>query len=92
MASFEVLQGREVSIPGSQESAGWSLCFQWGRYHLDNGGRETGYRFIWRRPDNSLQARPPVIQTAAMLFELLRRASEAGWFATCEHDHHQVAA
>ncbi len=92
MAHFEVLQGREVRLPASQESGGWSLCLQWGTYHLDDGGRETGYRLIWRRPDDTLQSRPPVIQTSAMLFELLRRASEAGWFGRCEHDEQQVAA
>jgi hypothetical protein len=33
------------------------LCFQWCRYIYDNGERpETGYRFIWRREDGTLQA------------------------------------
>jgi len=38
------------------DSDGWQLCLQWGRYFYDDGGVQEGYRFIWRRPDGSLQA------------------------------------
>lgn len=34
----------------------WRLCFRWCEYHYDNSESEKGYRFIWRRPDGSLQA------------------------------------
>ena len=35
---------------------GWVLCFQFCRYEYGNGTEDNGYRFIWRRPDGSLQA------------------------------------
>ena len=64
----------------------WNLCFQWGRYHLDDGSVEPGYRFIWRREDGSLvpargQARIP---SAAVLLRLLGEAARAGWFVEVE--------
>lgn len=90
-AHFVVLQAHEVGMiaPGTD---GWSLCLQWGEYRYNDGERHAGYRFIWRRPDGSLQARPPLIPSTAVLFDLLRRASEAGWFGRCEHEQQQVAA
>ena len=60
---------------------GWTLCFQWCRYIYGNGHMQRGYRFIWRRPDDSLkaargQARIPSIAAAK---ELMDRAEKAGW-------------
>jgi hypothetical protein len=57
------------------------LCFQWCRYIYDKGGLEEGYRFIWRRPDGSLQAargqaRIPSIKIAK---QLMAEAEAAGW-------------
>ncbi len=89
-ARFEVLEGREVSVPS--EIQGWSLCLQWGEYHYDNGEIERGYRFIWRRPDHSLQSRPPLIPSAEVLFELLRLASHARWFGSCEQEERAAVA
>jgi len=59
----------------------WRLCFQWCRYIYDNGDMQEGYRFIWRRPDNSLQAargqaRIPSIKIAR---RLMKEAEDAGW-------------
>lgn len=59
----------------------WRLCFQWCRYIYDDGTMEEGYRFIWRRPDGSLQAargqaRIPSIGTARMLMD---KAGDEGW-------------
>ena len=60
----------------------WHLCLQWGRYQYDNGDEpETGYRFVWRRPDGSLQpargqVRIPSLSDAELLIRLAR---EAGW-------------
>ena len=36
---------------------GWSLCFQYCKYVYDEGSinGEYGYRFIWRKPDGTLQ-------------------------------------
>lgn len=75
-ARIQVLE--EVSKDMGPE---WKLCFQWCRYVYDNGGLEQGYRFIWRRPDGSLQAargqaRIPSITIAK---ELMSRAEEEGW-------------
>jgi hypothetical protein len=59
----------------------WRLCFQWCRYIYANGEMEEGYRYIWRRPDGSLQAargqaRIPSIKVAR---QLMKEAEEAGW-------------
>ena len=61
--------------------SGWQLCLQWGRYVHEDGETEDGYRFIWRRPDNSLQAArgQARIPSLAEAEELMRRAREAGW-------------
>ena len=68
---------------------GWQLCFQWVTYTLEDGSQENGYRFIWRRPDGTMrpargQARIP---SAANLFDLLQRATTAGWFIAAESAH-----
>ena len=57
------------------------LCLQWVRYMSDSGDTQDGYRFIWRRDDNSLQAargqaRIPSRADAEMLF---RMACDGGW-------------
>lgn len=59
----------------------WRLCFQRCRYVYDDGELQDGYRFIWRRDDNSLQgargqARIPSLRVARML---MAQAEEAGW-------------
>jgi hypothetical protein len=52
---------------------GWRLCLQWGRYQYDDKTEpQAGYRFIWRRPDGSLQpargqARIPSLVDAELL-------------------------
>lgn len=60
---------------------GWELCLQWCRYIYSNGELEEGYRFIWRRPDKSLQAargqaRIPSLEDVQ---ELIKEAQEKGW-------------
>jgi hypothetical protein len=38
------------------QSGHWRLCFQWVTYRYEDGSpAQDGYRFIWRRPDGSLQ-------------------------------------
>jgi len=59
----------------------WRLWLQWGRYVHEDGNIEHGYRFIWRRPDGSLQAargqaRIPSLKDAETLIGLAR---EQGW-------------
>lgn len=67
------------TISGSEGE--WRLCLQWCRYNWDDGKTEDGYRFIWRRPEGSLQpargqARIPSIRLAR---ELMDRAIAEGW-------------
>ena len=82
MAHVEVLEEVRDGDPTD-----WNLCFQWARYHYDDGeDPELGYRFIWRREDETLQpARGQArIPSAASLLRLLGAASSAGWFVAAE--------
>jgi len=50
-ARVVVLHEAKEGNPGE-----WNLCFQYCRYEYgDDKGEENGYRFIWRRPDGTLQ-------------------------------------
>ena len=65
----------------------WQLCFQWCTYTFDDGSSDLeGYRFIWRRPDGSLQAArgQARIPSIADLHELLYLAARAGWLRSVE--------
>ncbi|GEM_PF-1907631 len=69
---------REHKITGE-----WCLCFQKCVYNYSPNNSEPGYRFIWRRPDDSLQpargqARIPSI---ADIIKLIRMAVEDGWLS-----------
>ncbi|WP_437972748.1 hypothetical protein WMF11_26805 [Sorangium sp. So ce295] len=69
------------------EEGSWRLCFQWCTYAYDDDSPdENGYRFIWRRPDGSLQAArgQARIPSAADIFGLLQLAARDGWLATVE--------
>jgi hypothetical protein len=63
------------------EAENWVLCFHECTYHYDDGTAEDGYRFIWRRPDGSLQAArgQARIPDAATLYRLIDDAVRAGW-------------
>jgi hypothetical protein len=81
-ANVEILHEVRSGEPGN-----WNLCFQWVRYHYTDGsGPEMGYRFIWRRPDNSLQAAmgQARIPCASDIFHLLQLATCEGWFVVAE--------
>ncbi|WP_426752737.1 hypothetical protein [Myxococcus sp. Y35] len=84
-------EGRAVGVNGrvtvldevqaKPENHEWTLCFQRCRYVYTDGKKEEGYRFIWRRPDGSLQgargqARLPSMKIAR---ELMEEAEKAGW-------------
>jgi hypothetical protein len=77
-ARIQVLE--EVS---SEMTGRWALCLQWCRYVYDNGTLEQGYRFIWRRPDHSLQAArgQARIPSINVMKDLILRAEAAGWGA-----------
>ena len=75
-ARVQVIQEAVHGSPGA-----WRLCFQWCRYIYSNGEMEEGYRFIWRRPNDNLQAargqaRIPSIKVAR---GLIKAAEDAGW-------------
>ena len=60
---------------------GWRLWFQWCDYRYSDGHSQKGYRFIWRRPDNSLQAGrgQARLPSFAEIEKLLTKARAAGW-------------
>ena len=80
MANFTIIH--EVPNKETQLKDNWCLYFQFGTYHYDDGTQDDGYRFIWRRPDGTLQASrgQARIPSKQELFTLLALASEAGWF------------
>ena len=51
-------------------------------YHYDDGSTQDGYRFIWRRPDGSLQAArgQARIETYEQMMGLIEQAKQAGFF------------
>lgn len=68
----------EVKKPYNE---GWTLCFQYCLYSYSTGKTENGYRFIWRRPNGTLQAargqaRIPKIDD---IESLISKANQAGW-------------
>lgn len=46
----------EIAYDESKVGNDWVLCLQWCRYIYDDGTMQMGFRFIWRRPDGTLQA------------------------------------
>lgn len=59
----------------------WQLRLQWCRYLYDDGSMQHGYRFIWVRPEGTLQAargqaRIPSLKAAEDLF---KQARAEGW-------------
>lgn len=59
----------------------WVLCFQYCEYFYDDNTSETGYRFIWRKPNGALQpargqARIPKMSD---LLYLVSKAMKQGW-------------
>ena len=70
-----------VNETPSKHDGTWQLRLQWCRYLHGDGGMQYGYRFIWLRPDGSLQAtrgqaRIPSFATAQRLFD---QAKADGW-------------
>ena len=76
MANFNI--EKEVSIG---EDGYYKLCFQFGKYNYGDGDSECGYRFIWRRPNGTLQAArgQTRIPSIANIHELLAMAFREGW-------------
>ena len=65
----------------SEDKDCWILYFQYCEYKYDDGSSEKGYRFIWRKPDGTLQpARGQArIPSVAAILELTAKAIREGW-------------
>ena len=65
----------------SEQEEGWRLYLQWCRYFYDDGVMQEGYRFIWRRPNGSLQAArgQARIPSLSAVSGLIERANSEGW-------------
>jgi len=60
---------------------GWGLHFQWCIYKYSNGTEQRGYRFIWTRPDGTLQAArgQARIPNMEIIVQLTEKAKKLGW-------------
>ena len=69
-------------VPENAKSGEWTLCFQKVSYHYDDGSTQDGFRFIWRRPDGSLQAArgQARIESYEQMMVLINQAKEEGFF------------
>ena len=77
---------RQVSE--NTNSGVWTLCFQKVTYHYDDGGTQDGFRFIWRRPDGSLQAASGQarIESYEQMMALINQSKEEGFFLDSKDD------
>lgn len=79
-ARFDIVH----EVPKKEKSPShWILYFQYGNYIYDDGrDSEDGFRFIWRRPDGSLQAArgQARIPNETELLNLIDLARKDGWF------------
>lgn len=71
----------EVMTDDPKNTNKWELCLQWCLYVYGRGNSQYGYRYIWRKPDGSLQpargqARIPSLQCA---LDLMKKAEKDGW-------------
>jgi hypothetical protein len=77
----QVIEEVKASEIGEKCQNKYDLCLQWCLYVYDDGTSENGYRFIWRRPNGSLQpargqARIPSLELAE---KLIKEARSRGW-------------
>lgn len=71
----------ETAYDESKIGKAWVLCLQWCRYIYDDGAMQMGFRFIWRRPDGSLQAArgQARIPDLDKVEALMKKAKDLGW-------------
>jgi hypothetical protein len=79
----EVCEVHPVTEAFEHSDGNWTLCFQRCTYRYDDDSTEEGYRFIWRRPNGTLQAArgQARIPNAAALQRLLDAAKAEGWYS-----------
>ena len=73
----------KAEVPQRQESDDWwTLHFQKVVYHYEHDEPEEGFRFIWRRPNGSLQAArgQARIPGRKELMDLIDQADKEGLF------------
>lgn len=80
MAQTRVVVLNETTLSECTEG-NWSLWFQYCRYEYGDNTEQNGYRFIWKRPDGSLQAArgQARIPSISELLRLTSKAIEEGW-------------
>lgn len=78
MASANVKIHNEVKAKAESD---WILAFQYCTYIYDDGSTQDGYRFIWRRPNDSLQAArgQARIPSVPVALKLIGEAVKRGW-------------
>jgi len=69
-------------VPEIIKDKEWHLYFQKCEWNYEDGGKDTGYRFIWRKPDGKLQpARGQArIPSKEEMMQLIYLAETAGMF------------
>lgn len=80
MSSAKVEIHNEVKAKAKADSD-WILAFQYCTYIYDDGSTQDGYRFIWRRPNDSLQAArgQARIPSVPVALKLIGEAVKRGW-------------
>ena len=77
-------------VPENVKPGEWTLCFQEVTYHYDDLSTQDGFRFIWRRPNGTLQAArgQERIESYGQMQSLIEMAKKDGFF-TGESDGKQ---
>jgi hypothetical protein len=79
MSQARFVMEKEVAHPGHPQPEA-ALWLQWGSYHYADGSQQCGYRFIWTRPDGSIQSRGPArIPALADIDVITALARQQGW-------------
>ena len=83
MATKSGIQARVHIVKSTEKQfdGGWTLCFQWCTYNYSDGESQKGYRFIWKRPDGTLQAARGQARLPNMdvIHQMLEQAKREGW-------------
>ncbi len=78
---MEQTRVRVINEVSTVKESGWKLCLQWCEYVYGNNETDMGYRYIWCRPDGTLQpARGQArIPSMADMLLLISEAFKEGW-------------
>ena len=69
-------------VPENVRAGEWTLCFHKVTYHYDDRSTQDGFRFIWRRPNGTLQAArgQARIESYEQMLSLIEMAKKEGFF------------